>query len=130
MKCEVECTDEFSSWYWGRLDRRERRDVGKAVDLLEEVGTDLGDPHSSEVKFSRHGRMRELRIQSGGQAIRVFYAFDPRRTAIVLLGGRKRGQERRFYRDHVRRADSIYDEYLRQLRREGLLDRDQRGREQ
>ena len=130
MKCEVECTDEFSSWYWDRLDRRERRDVAKAVDLLEEVGTDLGDPHSSEVKLSRHGRMRELRIQSGGQAIRVFYAFDPRRTAIVLLGGRKRGQERRFYRDHVRRADAIYDEYLRQLRREGLLDRDQRGREQ
>ena len=75
MKCEVECTDEFSSWYWDRLDRRERRDVGKAVDLLEELGTDLGDPRSSEVKLSRHGRMRELRIQSGGQAIRVFYVF-------------------------------------------------------
>ena len=74
--------------------------------------------------------MRELRIQSGGQAIRVFYAFDPRRTAIVLLGGRKRGQERRFYRDHVRRADAIHGEYLRELRREGLLDRHQGGREQ
>ncbi len=91
MSGEVECTDEFSSWYWDRLDRRERRDVGKAVDLLEKLGTNLGDPHSSEVKGSRHGHMRELRIRSGGQAIRVFYAFDPRRTAIVLIGGRIEG---------------------------------------
>ena len=131
MKCEVECTDEFSSWYWDRLDRRERRDVAKAVDLLEEVGTDLGDPHSSEVKLSRHGRMRELRIQSGGQAIRVFYAFDPHRTAIVLLGGRKKGAgEAVLQRSRAPRGRDIYDEYLRQLRREGLLDRDQGGREQ
>ena len=65
--------------------------------------------------------MRELRIQSGGRPIRIFYAFDPRRTAILLIGGRKTGHEQRFYRDLVRRADAIYDQYLRELRREGLI---------
>ena len=65
--------------------------------------------------------MRELRIQSGGRPIRIFYAFDPRRTAILLIGGRKTEQDR-FYREYVRRADAIYDEYVQQLRREGLLE--------
>ena len=65
--------------------------------------------------------MRELRIQSSGRPIRIFYAFDPRRTAILLIGGRKTEQDR-FYREYVRRADVIYDQYLRQLRREGLLE--------
>ncbi len=60
--------------------------------------------------------MRELRIDTRGEAIRVFYAFDPRRRAVVLAGGRKRGQDRRFYRDHVRQADTIYDRYDRYLR--------------
>ena len=66
--------------------------------------------------------MRELRVQSGGRPIRIFYAFDPRRTAILLIGGRKTHD--RFFRDYVQRADAIYDEYLRQLRREGLLEPD------
>ena len=69
--------------------------------------------------------MRELRVQSGGRPIRIFYAFDPRRTAILLIGGRKKEQDR-FYRDYVRRADAIYDQYLRELQREGLL-KQQRG---
>ena len=65
--------------------------------------------------------MRELRIQSGGRPIQIFYAFDPRRTAILLIGGRKMDGER-FYREYVRQADGIYDEYIQQLRREGLLE--------
>ena len=60
-------------------------------------------------------------MTTAGRAIRIFYAFDPRRTAILLIGGRKAEQER-FYQEHVRRADSIYDEYLRQIRSEGLLE--------
>ena len=65
--------------------------------------------------------MRELRIQSGGQPIRIFYAFDPRRTAILLIGGHKR-EHGRFYEQYVQRADAIYNQYLWQLRREGLLE--------
>ena len=82
-------------------------------------GTALGIPQASKVKSSRHPHMRELRIQSGGRPIRIFYAFDPRRTAILLIGGRKM---ERFYREYVRQADGIYDEYIQQLRREGLLE--------
>lgn len=131
MKCQVVKSSEFEAW-WRGLREGEQNSVTAAVTRLQREGVTLGHPRSSEVKSSTHGNMRELRIQSGGQAIRVFYAFDPRRTAVVLVGGLKRGQEKRFYRDHVRRADAIYDEYLRQLRcgqfREQEDSRDQ-GRE-
>ena len=63
-------------------------------------------------------------LQSGGQALRVFYAFDPRRAEVVLVGAHKRGPEKRFYRKHVRSADAIY-EYLRQQRRRQSFNRDQ-----
>ncbi len=121
---DVEYTDEFEAW-WNGLTLREQGDAAKVVDLLVARGTALGSPHSSQVKSSRHAHMRELRIQSGGRPIRILYAFDPRRTAILLIGGRKMEQER-FYREYVRRADAIYDQYVQQLRREGLLE-PQRG---
>jgi hypothetical protein len=63
--------------------------------------------------------LRELRIQYEGRPYRVLYAFDPRRAAILLLGGDKTGNDR-WYEQHVPIADRLYDEYLRELEREGL----------
>lgn len=63
--------------------------------------------------------MRELRIQHGGRPFRVLYAFDPRRAAILLLGGDKTGNDL-WYDENVPRADALYEEYLRDLEREGL----------
>ena len=60
--------------------------------------------------------MRELRVQ-GRPPIRVFYAFDRHRTAILLIAGHKADSER-FYRDYTPRADAIYDEYLREIEHE------------
>jgi hypothetical protein len=64
--------------------------------------------------------MRELRIQIGGEPYRIFYAFDPRRAAILLIGGNKVGNDR-FYEEFVPVADSLYDEHLCELAKEGLL---------
>jgi hypothetical protein len=64
--------------------------------------------------------MRELRVQSGGNPLRIFYAFDPRRTAILLIGGNKTGKDR-FYKEHVKLADGLYETYLEELRAEGLI---------
>ena len=116
---EVEYTDQFEQW-WDGLTPEEQRSVGLGVDLLEEKGPALEFPHSSGIHSSRHSNMRELRAQSGGRPLRVFYAFDPRRTAILLLGGDKTGNDR-FYLSFVRRADELYDAYLAELRREGLI---------
>ena len=88
--------------------------------LLEERGPDLPFPYSSGVKGSRHSHMRELRVQHRGMPYRVLYAFDPRRTAILLIGGNKTGHDR-WYEKYVPWADRLYDEHRRQLREEGLI---------
>ena len=64
--------------------------------------------------------MRELPVQSGGRPVRIFYAFDPRRSAILLIGGDKSGTKR-FYETMIPVADRLYDEYIEELRNEGLL---------
>ena len=58
--------------------------------------------------------MRELRSQCEGKVLRVLYAFDPRRVAILLLGGDKTGEDR-WYEIFVRLADNLYDEHLREI---------------
>ena len=64
--------------------------------------------------------MKELRIQHAGNPYRVFFAFDPRRQAILLIGGNKVGGDR-FYEEMVPEADSLYDSYLAELIDEGLI---------
>ena len=116
---EVEYTDEFRKW-WDDLAGHEQEHVVAVVRLLDEREPHLGFPYSSGVKRSRHGNMRELRIQKSGKPLRVFYAFDPRRTAILLIGGDKTGDER-FYETYVPRADNLYEVHLDELRQEGLI---------
>jgi hypothetical protein len=94
--------------------------IDRAVGLLETKGPQLPFPHSSGIENSRHAHMRELRVQRGGDPYRVFYAFDPRRTAILLIGGNKAGNDR-FYDTMIPIADRLYDEYLIEIRREGLI---------
>jgi hypothetical protein len=119
MSWNVEHTDEFAAW-WQMLGEAEQEDVAAIVTLLESRGPQLPFPFSSGVESSRHSHMRELRVQSGGEPLRIFYAFDPRRTAILLIGGNKTGDDR-FYDRMVPVADRLYDDYLAELRREGLL---------
>jgi len=113
---EVEYTDEFEEW-WESLNEDEQDAIDRSVGLLEDQGPSLKFPHSSDVKQSRHGSMRELRSQCKGHPLRTFYAFDPRRTAILLIGGDKTGNDD-FYNEMVPKADKLYDEYLKEIQEE------------
>lgn len=113
MACEIEVTDEFTEW-WTPLTADEQESIARIVQLLEAKGLALGYPHSSQVKGSKHGHMRELRIQHQGRPYRVFYAFNPERNAILLIGGDKTGNDR-FYELYVPLADAIYDAHLAEL---------------
>jgi hypothetical protein len=119
MSWSVEYTDEFGEW-WEELSEDQQEDFSAIVQLLMEYGPRLPFPYSSAVEGSKHSHMRELRVQSGGKPLRGFYAFDPRRTAILLIGGDKTGEDR-FYKTMVPTADRLYDEHLVELRREGLI---------
>jgi hypothetical protein len=120
MVWEVEYTDEFFEW-WESLSREERVSITGSVSLLEEKGPALSFPQSSGIHGSRHSHLRELRVQHKGRPYRVLYAFDPRRTAILLIGGDKTGNDR-WYETFVPLADRLYDEHIAELNREGLTD--------
>jgi hypothetical protein len=111
---DVEATDAFEEW-WRTLSEQEQDDVTAVVELLEERGPKLPFPYSSGIEGSRFSHMRELRIQSHGDPIRVFYAFDPRRVAVLLIGGIKTGKEKRFYKELIPKADKLYEEHLKSL---------------
>ncbi len=119
MGWDVEYTDEFLEW-WLDLSERQQGDIDNRVNMLIEHGPALRHPYSSAIRGSRHSHMRELRAQSGGNPLRVFYAFDPRRTSILLIGGDKTGNDR-FYQEYIPIADRLYDIHLEELRREGLI---------
>ena len=101
--------DEFRDWYHG-LPERMLDDVTDAVGFLEEMGTVLGHPRSSAIKGSKYA-LRELRIQSHGHPLRVFYAFDPLRQAILLIGGDKTG-DKRFYDRTIRISENLWRKYM------------------
>lgn len=88
--------------------------------LLEERGPNLGFPHSSGINGSKHSQMRELRTQHEARPYRTLYAFDPRRSAILLIGGDKTGNDR-WYEVNIPIADRLYDNHLEQLQKEGLI---------
>jgi hypothetical protein len=115
----VEYTDEFGKW-WKELSESQQDDATSVVELLEEEGPRLRFPRSSGIEGSRHEHMRELRVQSSGKPIRIFYAFDPRRVAILLIGGDKIGNSR-FYEEYIPIADRLYDEHIVQISKEGLI---------
>ncbi len=116
---EVEGIDDFVDWFSALTDA-EQVSVGRVVDLLVEHGPSLPFPYSSGVEGSRHSKMRELRIQHCGRPYRVLYSFDPRRSAILLLGGDKTGNNR-WYEENIPKADLLFDEYLLELETEGNI---------
>jgi hypothetical protein len=112
MTTTVVTTDEFAAWYRA-LPAEQADAVDFSVTLLEEQGVALGHPHSSGFPGLRHG-VRELRVQSRRFPIRMFYAFNPARQAVLIIAGNKKGEhdESKWTAKMAKRAERIFDEYL------------------
>lgn len=125
MAWEVEFTDEFEAW-WDSLSIAEQESIAIVVNQLAIEGTALEHPYSSQILGipKKGGRkpapLRELRIQHAGRPYRILYAFDPLRTAILLLGADKTG-DARWYDTHIPIALRLYAEHVAQLKKEGKL---------
>ncbi len=86
--------------------------------LLEREGPALGRPHADTLTGSKHANMKELRCNAADGVWRIAFAFDPDRQAIMLVGGDKSGgNEKRFYKQLIARADERFDNHLQ--RRKG-----------
>jgi len=116
MEYEIEYTDNFEDW-WISLTEAEQIEIAAVVQVLEQKGPNLPFPYSSDIRGSKYGNMRELRVQYAGRPYRILYAFDPRRIGILLLGGDKTG-DNRWYKRFVPRADKLYAQHLKEIEQE------------
>jgi len=117
MAWEVEFTDEFGKW-WDTLTEKQQDTIDRLVEILEAQGPLLKEPYSKRIESSRHfPSMKELRAKQEDY-IRVFYAFDPQRTAILLIGGGKAGRWEEFYDEYIPLADKLYDVHLQTIQNE------------
>ena len=97
-----------------RSSEEEQAEINAKVELLEEHGPTLPRPYADVITSSRHSNMKELRGKVEERHLRVLYAFGPRRTALLLIGGDKTGDPK-WYEKFVPIADDLFDRHLRQL---------------
>lgn len=113
----VATTDIFDEWFAALTDDAKAEVIAK-VNLLKLLGPALGRPHADTLNGSKHANMKELRGRTSGQVLRVAFAFDPTRAAILLLGGDKKGKnQRQFYKRLVAEADELYELHLAKLKK-------------
>jgi hypothetical protein len=102
------------------LDQRSYELVIAAVELLGEIGPHLGRPLVDTVTGSRHKNMKELRPGSSGRSeLRLLFAFDRARRAIVLVAGDKAGNWKNWYAQNIPIADDRFDDHVARLRGQG-----------
>jgi hypothetical protein len=100
------------------LDNDTYQQVLAALRELRDEGPTLGRPLVDTVKGSRHRNMKELRPGSSGRSeVRILFAFDPQRPAILLVAGDKAGQWDDWYKRAIPLADDRFDEHIERVRR-------------
>lgn len=116
MAWAVKVTDEYAAWF-GTLIKEDLNSaslVAQAVAALREAGPTLGRPLVDRLKGADLHHLKELRPGSSGRSeLRIIFAFDPTRSALLLLGGDKAGNWERWYRDNIPIAEQLYLDYTR-----------------
>lgn len=110
----VKTTDLFDAWF-DVQDEDTQDKVLAGLLALAQGGPSVGRPLVDTIKGSRFVNMKELRVQHQGEPLRVFFAFDPLRQAIVLCAGNKGGNEKRFYKEMLPIAEAEYARHLAEL---------------
>lgn len=111
---KIATTDTFDAWL-SEQDDKHRASILAAMIVLRHKGPMLPRPWADTVYASCYPNMKELRVQSGGIPFRVFFAFDPHRTGILLCAGSKSGHDKRFYEVMLPIADKEYSLHLKAL---------------
>ncbi|GGK54224.1 type II toxin-antitoxin system RelE/ParE family toxin [Streptomyces flaveus] len=111
---EIRVTDECLTWIHG-LEEGSKAQVVDSIDRLADGGPGMGRPLVDRLEGSVVHNLKELRPGSAGRSeIRIIFAFDPWRSAILLLGGDKSGNWSGWYKQAIPRAEELYAEYLKE----------------
>lgn len=112
----VGTTEVFDEWFAG-LNEEAQAEVISKVELLKLLGPSLRRPHADTLNGSKHANMKELRADTSTAVLRVAFAFDPERAAILLCAGDKAGiGKKTFYKSLIQRADRLLDSHLAAIR--------------
>jgi hypothetical protein len=115
---EVSLHPAVESWFLDivRADPESADLIAEAMDLLAAQGPSLGRPLVDRLKGSRFHHLKELRPGSTGSSeVRMIFAFDPRREAVVLVAGDKSGRWQEWYRSAIPLAEERFEEHLAEL---------------
>lgn len=114
---KVATTDIFDAWF-AELSEEGQAELIAKVELLKVLGPRLSRPHADTLNGSKHANMKELRVDTSKEVMRVAFAFDPTRSAILLVAGNKVGTSQKlFYRQLIAKADELFDEHLLAIQR-------------
>ncbi|WP_327114343.1 type II toxin-antitoxin system RelE/ParE family toxin [Nocardia sp. NBC_01730] len=119
MTWEISLHPEVESWYLAICagDPETGDLIEDALVQLVVEGPAAGRPLVDRIKGSRYHNMKELRPPSAGTTeVRMLFAFDPAREAIVLVAGDKSGNWQRWYRDAIPLADERFSDHLEALK--------------
>ncbi len=117
MPFTVNTSDEFDSWFTP-LEEALQDDILFVVRLLEEHGPQLRRPYADTLEGTSLSNLKELRVQHRGEPYRILFAFDPKREALLLIGGNKAG-DKRWYKRMIPSAETIFEHHLKTLEEEG-----------
>ena len=110
---EVDLVDDWLA----TLDEKSYELVVAALEVLAEQGPSLGRPLADSIVGSTYRNMKELRtVSSGRSEVRILFAFDPARKAILLVAGDKAGNWQKWYRTNIPLADERYRQHLDRLK--------------
>ncbi|WP_052847693.1 type II toxin-antitoxin system RelE/ParE family toxin [Streptomyces avicenniae] len=115
---EVVLVAEVAAWFETLAvdDWKSAEQVEDAIDLLAEAGPTLGRPLVDRIKGAENHHLKELRPGSSGDSeIRILFAFDPVRRAVLLVAGDKAGNWRGWYEANVPKAEKRYREHVADL---------------
>ena len=113
----VEIGDEFEPEF-NELHEDVRTELLALSRLLQQFGPQLGRPRVDTLNGSRHANMKELRFSAADGEWRVAFAFDPTRSAILLVAGDKSGvSQKNFYKRLIAKADERFDAHLSRLKK-------------
>jgi hypothetical protein len=104
---------DFEVWLRAQ-DATVRQSIAASAKLLQHRGPALGRPYADTLKGSSLPNLKELRVQHRGEPWRVLFVFDPKRQAVLLVGGNKQGSSR-WYRTAIPLAEQRYQRHLATL---------------
>ena len=120
MPWRTDSTEEFDAWL-DILEEEDQNHIIGAIEVLKRVGPVLGFPLVKPIKTKTRCTMRELRPASKGAIeVRVLFAWDKKREAVMLLGGDKSGDWDGWYERNISLADDLFDRHAERQAKEAL----------